>query len=527
MKKIFFIFIFFPFISGAQNVSLYAGGGASTSEGIPATEAYINDPAGGIFDKYGNYYFVEPLENTARKIDTNGIITTVAGTGAAGYNGDGIPATSAQLYVPNDISIDSSGNLFIADGGNNRIRKIDIATGLMSTVVGTGVLGYSGDGGNATFAMVNDPQCVCFDKFGNMYIGDYGNARGRKVTPSGIISTFVGIGIVGYSGDGSLADTGKIGGIGDIFTDTFGNIYLSDNVISRVFKIDALGIISTIAGTSTGYLYNGDEIAATTANIDPYNIAMDDSGQLFIAEYHNYRVRKIDGSGIIHTIAGNGVSGTSGNNGPATNAEFGKPNGLAFDKCGNLYIPDAEPVNPSIRKVTFNIPDTASISISGITSASIGSIINLTASLSGTGPTYNIQWYDNGVLFTTTTVPSVSFTKINTTDTITAKVIPAGPCNVASVSAAHIIATGTTGINDVSANMEDVSVYPNPVHGSISITGGSIRDVCITDVMGRLVYEERSVDVAKKELTVNAALFPAGIYMVKVNGCFVQRIVTY
>jgi hypothetical protein len=122
-------------------------------------------------------------------------------------------------------------------------------------------------------------------------------------------------------------------------------------------------------------------------------------------------------------------------------------------------------------------------------------------------------------------VPSVSFTKVNTIDTITARVIPSGPCNVASVSAAHVVTTGTTGINDVSANMEDVSVYPNPVHGSINITAGNITDVCITDVMGRVVYEKRYIDIAKKELTVNAASFPAGVYIVKVNGCFVQRVV--
>lgn len=354
IKKLKLLFIFLlPLATNAQIITRFAGGGTVLlGDGGPATAANIPDPGTGIFDKNGNYYNTSSSGHRIRKVDTSGIVTTIAGTGTGGYNGDNISATAAKLYEPAGITLDSNGNLYICDERNERIRRVDKITGIITTVAGTGTGGYNGDGIPATNAQIYDPQGVCFDKFGNLYVTEYLNNRIRKVTPTGIISTFAGTGVAGYSGEGGLADTSKVNLPGGICADTAGNIYYADISNSRVFRINIAGIITTYAGTSTGYLYNGDDIPATIANIDPYFLTIDDTGNLFIAEYHNYRVRKVDAAGIIHTVAGNGISGTTGEGGPATAAEFQKPNGVALDACGNLYIPDAN--SGHVRKVIFN-----------------------------------------------------------------------------------------------------------------------------------------------------------------------------
>lgn len=343
----------FPFIAKTQIIKLFAGSGSVLGDGGLATSANIPDPSGGIFDRNDNYYIASALGgNRVRKVDTAGIITTVAGTGVLGYNGDNIPAASAQLNIPGAVKFDSRGNLYICEGQGNRIRKVNMITNIITTYAGTGVAGYSGDSGLATAAMVNDPQDICFDKLGNLYIADWGNERIRKIDTLGIITTIAGVGFAGYSGDGSLADTSKIGSIVGMCFDNSGNLYLADNSNSRIFKINTSGIISTFAGTSTGFLYNGDNILATTANIDPVRITFDDTGNLFIAENQNHRVRKVDTFGIIHTVAGNGIAGSSGEGGQAIDVELNYPTGVAFDYCGNLYVPESG--NKRVSKVIFD-----------------------------------------------------------------------------------------------------------------------------------------------------------------------------
>ena len=400
------------------------------------------DPGSGVFDAEGNYYFSSPVEERVRKIDVTGIITTVAGTGIGGYNGDSILATTAQVYEPTGITLDSVGNLYIADVGNNRIRRVDRISGIITTIAGNGMGGFGGDSGLATAAMLYGPQCVRFDKSGNIYIGDYFNNRGRKITTTGIISTFVGTGISGYSGDGSLADTAKIGGIADIRTDTLGNIYLCDNGNSRIFKIAPTGIISTIAGTSMGYLFNGDDISATTANIDPYNICFDDSGYLYIAENQNYRVRKIDAVGVIHTVAGNGIAGSSGEGGLAINAELYRPNGLAFDQCGNLYIPESN--NARISKVTFNSVGTPIVSITTARdSICLGTAAIYTVIVTNGYPA-SYKWIVNGVIASTGS--AYTYTPENG-DSIHCVVILERQCfggrDTISSNSIHMIVSGT------------------------------------------------------------------------------------
>jgi hypothetical protein len=262
---------------------------------------------------------------------------------------------------------------------------------------------------------------------------------------------------------------------------------------------------------------------ATNSHIDAFGISMDDSNNLYMANDNGNRINKITPSGYIYTVAGTGVEGFSGDGDNANSAEIASPENVVVGPCGNLYIEDFG--NQRVRKVTFNVPDTSNISISGITSSPIGGIVNLTATVSGAGGSYTIQWYDNGVLLTTTTVPSVSFTKVNTIDTITARVIPSGPCNVASVSAAHVVTTGTTGFDEQVFNNATIQIYPSPASNAVNITGLNIFSVAVCDLMGRVVYEDKTLPGTQASISVTVAQYPAGIYLVKVNGVCSGRFV--
>ena len=342
---------------GGQIITTYAGGGAGSypSDGGLATSAVLADPCGGIFDKHGNYYFVDGLGgHRVRKITPTGLITTIAGTGVQGFSGDSGLATFAKINTPQAVALDTSGNIFFTDHENNRIRKINASTGVITTIAGTGILASTGSGGAATNASLGNPLDICFDKQQNLYVAEHYSGRVRKISPSGIITDFAGNGIagMGYGGDGGRADTTKIGNPGSVCVDSSGNVFIADLVNALILKVNTTGIISTYAGNSAGYLYNGDEIPATSAYISPVRINFDMLGNLFIAEYFNYRVRKVDFLGIIHTAAGIGTPGFSGDNGPATAAQFNYPSGIAFDKCNNLYIPETG--SNRVRKVTFN-----------------------------------------------------------------------------------------------------------------------------------------------------------------------------
>lgn len=238
----------------------------------------------------------------------------------------------------------------MSDAYAHVIRKIDVSTGFISTFVGTGVAAYGGDGGPATAAQLNDPNGICFDKWGNLYVADYMNARIRKINTSGIISTVAGTGINGYNGDGGLADTSMIRGALDVCTDTIGNLYIADEANMRIRKVDLAGIIYTYAG-SGGAAYTGDGGPATAAEITPHLIASDSYGNIYFADIYTDRARRINSLGIIHTIAGT-TSGFGGDGGPATAAQFNNIGDLTSDSCGNLYVGDV--ANQRFRKITFN-----------------------------------------------------------------------------------------------------------------------------------------------------------------------------
>jgi PKD repeat protein len=336
-------------VSVRDTITTLAGTGTAgfAGDGGQATSAQLNLPTGVAVDGQGNLYIADYVNHRIRKV-SSGIITTVAGTGTAGYSGDGGQATSAQLDYPFGVAVDAQGNLYIADQVNQRIRKV--SGGIITTVAGTGTAGYSGDGGQATSAQLNNPIGVAVDGQGNLYIADYMNHRIRKVS-SGIITTVAGTGTAGYSGDGGQATSAQLDGPVGVGVDAQGSVYIADQGNQRIRKLSG-GIITTVAGTGTaGFLGDGGQ--ATSAQLNsPFGVAVDGQGNLYIADASNHRVRKVSG-GIITTVAGTGTSGYSGDGGQATSAQISEPVGVAVDGQGNLYIADYD--NQRIRKVSGGI----------------------------------------------------------------------------------------------------------------------------------------------------------------------------
>lgn len=338
-----------------QIITTVVGGGNCGStycgDGGLAINAEISNPLGIIFDVTGNLFICDYSNNKIRKVDTNGIISKIAGNGNygycnGGYSGDGGQAINAKISLPEGIALDAKGNIYIADWCNNRVRKID-SLGIITTIAGNGIQGFSGDGGPATAAKIIGPDFVVLDKFGNIYISD--TCHLRKIDTSGIITTIAGTGGYGYAGDGGPAISAKMANPGGLAIDSSGNFFISEINTNHIRKIDTAGIITTIAGTGVQG-YSGDGGPAIYAELNqPVHLVVDDYGNIYFSDAQNNCIRKIDKSGIITTVVGNGIAGFSGDGGLATLAKLKNPYGIAIYKS-DLYFADL--YNNRIRKVT-------------------------------------------------------------------------------------------------------------------------------------------------------------------------------
>ena len=341
----------------AMVITTIAGTGTagSTGDGGSATSALLNAPFGIALDSNGdNVYIAEYGNQKIRMISSAGIITTIAGTGTAGSTGDGGPATSALLSSPRGVSVDSNGNVLIADTANNKIRKIS-TSGIITTIAGTGTAGSTGDGGRATSALLSVPFGIAVDTNGdNVYIADYGNQKIRMISTAGIITTIAGTGTAGSTGDGGRATSALLSGPRGVAVDTNGIVYVADGSNHKIRKISTAGIITTIAGTGTAGSV-GDDGSATSALLNiPFGITVDTNNNLFIADYGNQKIRMISTAGIITTIVGAGTAGSTGDGGRATSALLSGPRGVLVDSYGIVYVSDG--VNNKIRMTRPQVP---------------------------------------------------------------------------------------------------------------------------------------------------------------------------
>src|SRR3989441_697705 len=361
--------------AGTGIITTVAGTGTPGfgGDGGPAVSAQLTYPSSVAIDAGGNLFIVDTTNSRIRKVTANtGIITTVAGTGVPGFSGDDGPATSAQLNYPTSVAVDAAGNLLIADANNDLIRRVAVDTGIISTVAGSGVAGFSGDDGQATDAELNFPYYVAVDAASNLFIVDTTNSRIRKVTANtGIITTVAGTGAPGFSGDDGPATSAQLWTPTGIAVDAAGNLFIADADSHRIRRVAAdTGIISTIVGTGvTGF--SGDDGQAADAELNfPYYVALDAGNNVFIADQGNFRIRRVaSGTGTISTVAGTGHAGFSGDGGPATSAQLSVPYGVAVDDAGNLFI--ADPGNYRVRHVAASTGTATTAAGTGIPGFSV------------------------------------------------------------------------------------------------------------------------------------------------------------
>jgi cysteine-rich repeat protein len=353
--------------AGTGFITTIAGmGWGFAGDGGPATAALFKRPAMLERTATGEIYVADSDNHRIRRIDTGGTISTIAGTSTIGFAGDGGFAITVELLFPAGVAVDGNGFVYVAEHGNHRVRKVDQSTGIATTAVGTGVDGFGGDGGPAVDALLSNPHGPTLDGAGNMYIADSHNYRVRRVDGSGNITTVAGSGAYGSSGDGGPATSARFIEPWGVAVGDNGTFFVSDRGDHRVRRVDGItGIITTVAGTGAAGSA-GDGGPATSAQLNqPWNIILDTAGNLYIADRYNHRVRRVDASsGDITTVAGTGVAGFSGDGGPATSAQLNQPTGLVFDASENLYIADR--YNHRVRRVDASTGDITTIAGTGV-----------------------------------------------------------------------------------------------------------------------------------------------------------------
>jgi trimeric autotransporter adhesin len=454
------------------NISAVAGTGTCfySGDGGPATSAELNNPSGVAVDGSGNIFIADTNNCLIREVSgSTGFISTIGGTQPditgllhCGYTGDGGPAINAKVGFVNGLAVDGSRNILIADPTSCVVRKISASAGVISTVAGTGNCGYSGDGGPGTSANLNSPNGVTVDRSGNVFIADTTNCVIRKVSsPNAQISTVAGTATCGYSGDGGLATSAQVNQPYGVAVDSSGNIFMADYKNSVIREVSAsTDSISTFAGVAVPDLYHvgqmiglpafsGDGYPATDAefgflNDTPYGagLATDRSGNVFIADTANNAVRKISGStGIITTVAGNGLIGYSGDGGPASSAQLFYPRDVAVDSSGNIFIMDSG--NCVVRKVT----------------ASTGILSTVAGTLPDSSGHYFCGFSGDGGLATSAELYPIDL------------LIPAGGVAVDSSGNIFIADTGNNVIREVSASTGIITTVAGNAN-SIFVGGG-------------------------------------------------------
>jgi len=520
-----------------QNIITVVGTGIGgySGDGGPAIVANIS-LGGLVFDMMGNLY-IQDSSNRIRKINTQGIISTVGGNGIAGFTGDGSPATTAEIHNGGKVAW-RNGNIYLPCGSTtlgHRIRRI-APSGIISTFAGTGVAATTGDGGPATTAEIYDPENAAIDTSGNFYFVSHVGSI-RKIDAAGIITEFAGGSTFGFSGDGGPATAALLSPAG-LATDFKGNLYIADFYNNRVRKIDTAGIITTIAGSGpTGPLggaFSGDGGAATDARLfSAADVAINDrTGDIFVTDLNNHRIRKIDTAGIITTVVGTGISGFSGDGGPATAAEIGG-GWLAFDCAGNLFIRDQY----RIRAVLFDHPPrftaghTHTFTVCNDSMLALNSILAAIDSDAGQKTTWSVlsppkhgtvAGSYSAIATGSPLIPAgFSYTPLITyigNDTFQVQV---SDCSwfrdtVTVYTTVKYCGNGVPALR--AADNDNLNVWPNPAKGSFffNIHSGMAMpaNIVVTDMLGRQLKSFAAT--TNKDTEVNFDL-PDGVYIISAS----------
>jgi len=576
-----------------------------SGDGGPATSALLNGPTNIVFDNNNNLYIADAFNNVIRKVDTFGIITTYAGKvvgfETGGYSGDGGPADSAQLSFPTGVAVDAAGNVYIADDQNNVIRKVD-AAGIITTVAGTdssgtGVSGYTGDGGPATSARLFAPGSLVLGTDGSMYITDGGNNVIRKVDGTGTISTFAGTGIVGYSGDGGAATSAELSfpQLGIVF-DAAGNLYFTEANNNVIRMVNTAGIISTVACSGVAG-YAGDNGPADSAQcFSPEQMLIDSAGNIFFCDGSNDAIREVSGiSGTTFICTGDSVvlnaraPGGVWHSSATTTASVTAAGVVTGVAAGNAIITYVAGGDTATALVHVNVTPDAGV-ISGIDTICLGNLDTLSSTITGgywTIVSPSVVKSGNVVIGLVGGVDTIHYTipyscglattpyvfdvidnypgDISGPDTICVgdtytytETVTGGEWNMYDSVHATLVAPGVVkglvagedfigyskngpapdcyriryftievvycpdGVTNVNGS-HALSVFPNPAHTQLIISyGNKIHDVLITSLVGQTVYHNTFDDL---RATIDVASLPAGVYLIHINNTEVRKFV--
>ena len=441
------------------------GSGTYSGDGGPATAAALHTPHGITFDASGNLYICDVNNNRIRKVTPAGVISTIAGTGVAGDSPDGAQATATNVYQPFDVVVDAAGNIYYCDQNNSKVKKIN-TSGIVTTIAGTSAYGFSGDGGPATSASLSKPTGLVFDGSGNLFFADQFNHRIRKISPSGIITTVAGTGSAAYGGDGGPATAASLSFPNFLSLDNSGNVLITDNGNHRIRKLTPAGIITTIVGNGSA-TFGGDGGQATAASIwYPGEALMDPAGNIYVSDNINNRIRKVTPAGIISTFCGTGSGTYCGDGGAPALACINGPVDVAIDAAGSLYISDL--ANNRVRKIImgnsppyFTAGASASLTIcQNATATNISSLLAVSDTNSGQTLTWSL------LLAPSHGTASVAYTTTSTGTTVTPTGLTYTPAtgysgtDICSVIISDGLAYDTITIN--------IIITPLPSAGTIS-----------------------------------------------------------